>query len=57
MGKLPENVRLKISKTLKGRKISEDNKINYIKDARKTCICEDFYTNNLRIKFEGVLIY
>jgi hypothetical protein len=33
MEKLPENVRLKISKTLKGRKVSEDNKINYIKGA------------------------
>jgi len=55
--KLSENVKLKISQSLIGRKVPENTKINYIKGARKKPVfCYDYYSNKLLIKFDGVRI-
>lgn len=52
-----EDVRLKISKTLKGRITSEEAKANHVSGARKKSVyCYDFNTNKYLMEFDGLRI-
>lgn len=55
--KVPESVRLKISKTLKGRVVSEVVRSNHIAGARKKIVyCYDWVTCTFLMEFAGIRI-
>lgn len=54
---VPDDIKLKISKKLKNRKLSDEVKLNHIIGAKKkTVYCYDFYTGNYLMKFDGLRI-
>ena len=54
---LPEEIKLKISNTLKGRVVSEEVKANHIAGAKKKSVyCYDFETGKYFMEFSGLRI-